>query len=83
MDRVALLEHAAQALLAGELDEPLRQQAIQVAHKLAGSLGTFGFPHGSTVAREIEQRFAADSALRHEEAVHVSEMVAALRSALS
>lgn len=83
MDRVGILEQAAKALLTGELDELLRQQAVRVAHKLAGSLGTFGFPHGSTLAREIEQTLEANRALGHEQAVHLSNLVTALRIALS
>ncbi len=53
-DRLALLEQAVQALQAGNCAVPLRQQAQQEAHKLAGALGSFGFPLGSTIARDLE-----------------------------
>lgn len=46
--RVALLERFAQT---GE--DP--HEALETAHKLAGSLGMFGFPEGSAIARKIEQ----------------------------
>ena len=51
LERLALLDQAATALLTPEL----RQQAHATAHKLAGSLGMFGFHEGTRLAREIEQ----------------------------
>lgn len=53
-NRVTVLEQAVIALRAGILDDELRQLATQDAHKLIGSLGTFGFANGSTLARKIE-----------------------------
>jgi DNA-binding response OmpR family regulator len=44
--RIAVLKQAADALRKGTLDAQLRQKAEQEAHKLAGSLGSFGFPKG-------------------------------------
>lgn len=38
----------------------LQQQARTFAHQLIGSLGTFGFSEGSTIARQIEQEFKAE-----------------------
>jgi DNA-binding response OmpR family regulator len=55
LERLAVLDRAVVALQAGDLPEPLRWEAEQVAHKLAGSLGMFGFPAGSQLGREIEQ----------------------------
>jgi DNA-binding response OmpR family regulator/HPt (histidine-containing phosphotransfer) domain-containing protein len=52
--RLAILEQAVQALQAGDCDLTLQQQASQNAHKLAGALGSFGFPVGSTIARDLE-----------------------------
>ena len=53
--RLAVLEKASIALLAGELSDELRIEAVREAHKLAGSLGTFGFAEGSALARKIEE----------------------------
>jgi diguanylate cyclase (GGDEF)-like protein len=53
-NRVTVLEQATIALRAGILDDELRQLATQDAHKLIGSLGTFGFANGSGFARKIE-----------------------------
>ena len=52
MERLALLDRAAET---HPLPEQLRQQATDVAHKLAGSLGMFGFAEGTRLARCIEQ----------------------------
>lgn len=56
--RVAVLESAAEALSAGTLDDEQRATAHEVAHKLAGSLGTFGRPHGTELARQAELALA-------------------------
>src|SRR5262249_59393747 len=63
LDRVVVLEQAAVALLEGALGEALREQAEREAHKLAGSLGTFGFAHGSRLAGEMERLLRAGEAL--------------------
>ncbi|RCJ37691.1 multi-component transcriptional regulator [Nostoc punctiforme NIES-2108] len=52
--QVAVLEQAKTALLAGNLNEDLQQRALREAHKLAGSMGSFGYPEGSRLARKIE-----------------------------
>jgi HPt (histidine-containing phosphotransfer) domain-containing protein len=54
--RVDQLLHAAHADAQGTLTAPQREEAIGVAHKLAGSLGIFGFPEGTRLARAIELR---------------------------
>ena len=78
-DRVAVLEQAIAALLNDTLTEELRQQAEQEAHRLAGSLGIFGFAEGSRLAREIEQRFQAHTSLGQR---MQSELLVALRREL-
>jgi diguanylate cyclase (GGDEF)-like protein len=55
LERVAAIDEAIAALQTGTLTEPLRSKAEQQAHKLAGSLGMYGFGEGSHIAREIEQ----------------------------
>ena len=55
LDRLALLDAAAAASSSGALDPALQQEAAGVAHKLAGSLGMFGFHEGTRMARELEQ----------------------------
>ncbi len=53
-DRLAVLKQAVEALGRGTLSDELRQAAEREAHKLAGSLGSFGFTQASQLAQEIE-----------------------------
>jgi putative two-component system response regulator len=80
--RVQTLEEAVAAILAGSLDEDLRASAERDAHKLAGSLGTFGLPRGSELAGELERRFAPRHLSVVDEGVHLAECVRALRAEL-
>jgi len=56
--RVDLLEAAAGALAAGSLSDELREKAHAAAHKLAGTLGTFGLHRGTELARQCENFLA-------------------------
>ena len=51
-ERLAVLEMVAAS--AGQLSDELQKSARSSAHKLAGSLGSFGFPEGSRIAKQIE-----------------------------
>lgn len=53
-EKVARLAEAAERLADGTLDDDLRADAWQQAHRLAGSLGSFGFADGSVAAAEAE-----------------------------
>lgn len=53
-ERFALLDRAATAAAAGTLLAAQREEAGGVAHKLAGSLGMYGYNEGSHIARQIE-----------------------------
>ena len=59
--RIDTLDQATLELLGGRLEIDMRREAEREAHKLAGSLTTFGVPEGSRLARDIEQTFQADS----------------------
>jgi HPt (histidine-containing phosphotransfer) domain-containing protein len=59
-ERVAVLKAAAQPLAAGSLGEDQRSAAHAAAHKLAGSLGTFGLHRGTDLARQAELLLAPD-----------------------
>ena len=52
--RLGDLENLAVASAENSLTDELYQQAKNSAHKLAGSLGCFGFPEGSRLAKQIE-----------------------------
>jgi HPt (histidine-containing phosphotransfer) domain-containing protein len=54
-ERIALLQRAATQLSnARTLDSDLHAEALSIAHKLAGSLGMFGYTAGTEHARAIE-----------------------------
>jgi HPt (histidine-containing phosphotransfer) domain-containing protein len=53
-ERLATLDRAAEAASAGCLGEPLRSEAVGAAHKLAGSVGMYGYDEGTPIARELE-----------------------------
>ena len=53
-DRLQVIERAAAAAASGTLDVDTREEAADVAHKLAGSLGMYGFDLGTRLARQLE-----------------------------
>jgi diguanylate cyclase (GGDEF)-like protein len=82
LGRVEVVEQALSALLEGDLTDELRRKAEQEAHKLAGSVGSFGFKEGSRLALEIERSFRTGSTLGQAQALSLSETAAALRREL-
>jgi diguanylate cyclase (GGDEF)-like protein len=81
-DRLLMLEKAATALSQGCLDRDLRQKAEQAAHKLLGTLGSFGIQEGSDLARQLESLFEGSNPLKQSEILQVQQLVAALRQVL-
>ncbi len=77
--RVTAIEQANQALESGELPPELHATAKQEAHKLAGSLGTFGLTEGSVIARRVEQLLQSPT-LDASQSGNLTELVQALRS---
>ena len=57
-ERISILDEAADAASSDTLADELREAAMSAAHKLAGTLGTFGLTQGTNLARELELRFA-------------------------
>ena len=54
LHRLTVLDRAAEAAASGRMESTLCELALSEAHNLAGSLGTFGFPQGTEIARELE-----------------------------
>ena len=77
--QMTVLEQAVAALDQQTLSPDLRQQAIQEAHTLGGSLGMFGFANGSDLARSIERLLTENSLLDSEQVNTVRELVIQLR----
>lgn len=59
-DRLNGLDKACEAAVVGRLSPMMRRGAADTAHKLAGSLGMFGYPRGTELAREIEHLLEND-----------------------
>ena len=74
-ERLALLERAAAA---DPLPRALQQEAAATAHKLAGTLGMFGFAQGTDLARELEQQFE----LEHPDASSLTTLTQRLRASI-
>lgn len=62
-DQLRTLEQALAMIDADTLTAPLRSDAIMAAHKLAGSLGMFGYHDGTRFARELEACLDSDQPL--------------------
>jgi HPt (histidine-containing phosphotransfer) domain-containing protein len=54
-ERLDLLDQFASAASNGRLDEANRVEALGIAHKLAGSLGMYGYQQGTEVASKMER----------------------------
>jgi HPt (histidine-containing phosphotransfer) domain-containing protein len=76
--RLGVLEAAVESLEAGSLSAEQREVAHSDAHKLAGSLGTFGLQRGTEVAREAELMLAAEQ--DSPSALELASLVSELRS---
>jgi HPt (histidine-containing phosphotransfer) domain-containing protein len=74
-ERLAILDCAAAA---DPLPADLRAAALDVAHKLSGSLGMFGFDHGTIIARELEQLLCASEV----DTLRLAELTKQLRKML-
>ncbi|MEJ6480110.1 response regulator [Nostoc punctiforme UO1] len=80
--RIAVLKLAADALRKGTLDAQLRQKAEQESHKLAGSLGSFGFPKGSLLANEIEDLFQTQKFISQAKCFYLDKLLMELQREL-
>jgi DNA-binding response OmpR family regulator len=82
-NQIAVLLEARIAFLAGNFSKEIYQTAQQEAHKLAGSLGSFGYPEGSKLARTIEHLLSNNSTLTPEQISRFSQLVTALQQELA
>ena len=75
---IVLFDRAIAQISNGNLDRELRASGQAEAHRLIGSLGSFGFLKGSEVARQIEQLLGLES-LGKNEARQLEELVVRLK----
>lgn len=80
---LAVLEQFEKTLLTGEFNWELHQKSKQEAHKLAGSMGSFGYPEGSKLARAAEHLLLNDRPFTQDEISHFSQLVVGLQQELT
>ncbi|WP_292746800.1 response regulator [Nostoc sp. NMS4] len=78
-EQVRVLEEAIATLNQNSLNPELLSLAAKEAHTLAGSLGTFGLPIGSKLARSIELLLSCDQTLSQSEISNLKTWVNLLR----
>ena len=79
--RVADLENLAVALPEEQVTPEIYTKAKHSAHKLAGSLGCFGFPQGSRIAKQLEQLLSSNP-IPEADIKQVTELIASLHREL-
>jgi len=79
-ERVAALETASRALASGKLTDSERAEANTAAHKLAGTLGTFGLTKGTVLAREAELIYSGESETDPDAASRLEEIASQLKT---
>ena len=82
MARLANVETAVAQVVEGQLEEEVRRTAERDAHRLVGSLGTFGLYQASRTSRSIEDhlRLAHQRKLLPGQIIEASTLVSKLRS---
>ncbi|MHB8669218.1 MAG: response regulator [Acidimicrobiales bacterium] len=77
-ESLKVIEDAVGALLQGGLSSEDRRRAEREAHKLGGSLGTFGFQDASRQAQEIEWALQGTGPVEDQKVLALSERVMSL-----
>jgi HPt (histidine-containing phosphotransfer) domain-containing protein len=59
-ERLDVLDRIANSSATSSMSDPDREEAIAISHKLAGSLGMYGYQRGTELASQIEQLLRAN-----------------------
>jgi hypothetical protein len=78
--RLGVIEQTYRAALKAPLNEERRRDAEKAAHKLAGSLGTFGLGEGSKLAAKLETMFQGPTPFSPDEMGRLRELTELLRT---
>lgn len=78
-DKIRLFEQTIADSASGTLDIEQQREAALEAHRLVGSLGSFGLPEGSEVARQLEQLFQNETGLKQQDASQAAVWVELLK----
>lgn len=81
-EQLTFLERVNVVFQAGEMSPELQQEAKQAVHKLVGSLGLFGFPEGSTLARKMEKLLGVEIPLQGAAIQEMAALTIALQQEL-
>ena len=81
--RMDVLKQAIEALHGGPIPDDLKMLAIAEAHKLAGSLGTFGLESVSGSALRIEQLLREETITGEDKENEISQHLHLLRQAIA
>jgi len=83
-ERLTVLESAVAALeVTGALAPEIQVEAANVSHKLAGTLGMFGYPRGTELARMMEEVLEMQDPLTPAETKHLREWLIELKAVLA
>jgi HPt (histidine-containing phosphotransfer) domain-containing protein len=77
--RLSLIERAISAASNNSLNDEQRGEALSAAHKLTGSLGTFGLGEGSQIAAQLEAILERTAPLGPEEFRRLADLGKMLR----
>ncbi|MBD2199534.1 MULTISPECIES: response regulator [Calothrix] len=80
--RIAVLEQVVNSYRQGIIHTQLLAEAEQEAHKLVGSLGSFGFIEGSQLAEEIEDLLEGKAFISVSECLRLDQLVMQLQQEL-
>jgi HPt (histidine-containing phosphotransfer) domain-containing protein len=78
-EQLQAVEDAVRAAVDQKPDDEVFRNGVSAAHKLAGSIGSFGLMEGSRAASEIERSLRASTQVDATQARQLSELVATLR----
>lgn len=78
--RLGVIEQTYAAALKASLNDGRRRKAEEAAHKLAGSLGTFGLGEGSKLAAELETMFQGRDPFSPDEFRRLRDLTELLRA---
>lgn len=82
-EQLAFLEQTITTSQAEPMSLELQQEAKQTVHKLVGSLGLFGFPQGSVLAKKMENLLGAANPLPETAIQEMRGLITALQQELS
>ena len=82
LEQLEVLFEAVRKLKSGKLDPQLQAQAQQVAHKLAGTLGTLGLTIAMQLARQLENLLASQPLLKKQQLEILEALVTSLEESI-